>query len=173
MSRRGTSAFLAAILAVSPLAGAQTAGDCGIAAQNAFVRDTMNDIYFWYREMPEVDPASYPSPDALLEALRYRPLDSHFSYVGMRAAEEAYYSDSQFIGFGFSMKLVGPDDLRISEVFPGSPAAGAGLARGHQLLQVNGLDVAVLLAEGRLDATFGAGELGVSARVRYRDLVGA
>src|SRR5688572_26288389 len=116
MSRRPLTAFLTTILAVSSVAGAQTAGDCGIAGQNAFVRDTMNDIYFWYREMPEVDPAAYPSPDALLEALRYRPLDTSFSYVGMRAAEEAFYSDSQFIGFGFSMKLAGPDDLRVSEV---------------------------------------------------------
>ena len=114
MSNRPLTSFLAAFLAVSSLASAQQAGDCGIAAQNAFVRDTMNDIYFWYREMPEVDPAAYPSPDALLEVLRYRPLDTFFSYVGMRAAEDAYYSDSQFIGFGFSMKLVGPDDLRVA-----------------------------------------------------------
>ena len=160
MSRRLLTSFLAAMLAALSLAGAQPAGDCGIAAQNAFVRDTMNDIYFWYAEMPEVDPAAYPSPDALLEALRYRPLDTSFSYVGMRAAEEAFYSDSQFIGFGFSMKLVGPDDLRISQVFPGSPAA-AGLARGHQLLQVNGVAVTELLSAGRLDAAFGAGEVGV------------
>jgi len=172
MSHRPLTSFLAAFLAVSSLASAQPAGDCGIAAQNAFVRDTMNDIYFWYREMPEVDPAAYPSPDALLEVLRYRPLDTSFSYVGMRAAEDAYYSDSQFIGFGFSMKLVGPDDLRVSQVFPDSPAAAAGLARGHQLLQVNGVDVAELLSAGMLDAAFGAGDVGVPGRVRYRDLDG-
>ena len=172
MSRRPLTWFLAAFLATASLASAQTAGDCGIAAQNAFVRDTMNDIYFWYAEMPEVDPAAYPSPDALLEALRYRPLDTSFSYVGMRVAEEAFYSDSQFIGFGFSMKLVGPDDLRVSQVFPDSPAAGAGLARGHQLLEVNGVAVAELLSAGRLDAAFGASEVGVPGRVRYRDLDG-
>ena len=173
MSNHRVSWLLAAVLAVSSVASAQTAGDCGIAAQNAFVRDTMNDIYFWYREMPEVDPAAYPSPDALLEALRHRPLDTSFSYVGMRAAEEAFYSDSQFIGYGFSMKLVGPDDLRVSQVFPASPAAAAGLARGHQLLQVNGVDVAALLLAGTLDAAFGAGDVGVVGRVRFRDLAGA
>jgi carboxyl-terminal processing protease len=172
MAHRPIAPLLAAVLAASSLASAQTAGDCGIAAQNVFVRDTMSDIYFWYQEMPEVDPAAYSSPDALLEALRYRPLDTYFSYVGMRAAEDAYYSESQFIGFGFSMKLVGPDDLRVSQVFPDSPAAGAGLARGSQLLQVNGVDVAALLATGRLDAAFGAGDVGVIARVRHRDLDG-
>jgi len=173
MRNRSLGPLLAAVLAVPSLAFAQTAGDCGVPAQNAFVRDTMNDIYFWYREMPEVDPAAYPSPDALLEALRYRPLDTSFSYVGMRATEEAYYSDSQFIGFGFSMKLAGPDDLRVSQVFPDSPAAAAGLARGHQLLQVNGIDVAELLSTRRLDTVFGLGEVGVIGRVRYRDLDGA
>jgi carboxyl-terminal processing protease len=172
MSHRLLAPFLATLLAASSLASAQPAGDCGIAAQNAFVRDTMNDIYFWYREMPEVDPAAYPSPDALLQALRYRPLDTTFSYVGMRAAEDAFYSDSQFIGFGLSMKLVGPDDLRVSQVYPDSPAAAAGLARGHQVLQVNGVDVAALLSAGTLDAAFGADETGVPGRVRHRDLDG-
>src|SRR5688572_2555347 len=105
-------------LAVLALAGlttpvsAQSPTDCSVPGQNAFVASTMNDIYLWYRDLPAVDPVSYDSPDALLEALRYRPLDSSFSYVGYRAAEDAFYSESQFIGFGFSMKIVGPDELR-------------------------------------------------------------
>jgi C-terminal processing protease CtpA/Prc len=165
---------LAAACALAPAAAAQTPpADCSIPAQNAFVRDTMADVYLWYREMPAIDPAAFPSPDAVLEALRYRPFDSTFSYVGNRAAEEAFYSESRFIGFGFGMKLLGPDELRVAQVFPDSPASEAGLDRGALLLEIGGVPVPDLLAAGGLDAALGPAQEGVAATVRFQTREGA
>jgi C-terminal processing protease CtpA/Prc len=165
---------LAAVLVLAPAASAQTPpADCSIPAQNAFVRDTMAEHYLWYREMPAIDPAAYPSPDAVLEALRYRPFDTTFSYVGYRAAEEAFYSESRFIGFGFGMKLLGPDELRVAQVFPDSPASAAGLDRGSLLLEIGGVPVPDLLAAGALDAALGPAQEGVAATVRFQTRDGA
>ena len=105
----------------------------------------MSDIYLWYQQLPDVDPARYDTPEAYLEAVRYRPLDSFFSYVADRASTEALFSSSQYAGFGFSSAFGPADELRVSQVFPGSPADEAGLARGDQIVQINGRSVAELL----------------------------
>jgi C-terminal processing protease CtpA/Prc len=143
--------------------------DCSVPGKNTFVRDTMRDIYLWYRELPDVSPAGFASPEEYLEAIRYRALDTAFSYVADRAADQAFFSDSQFIGFGFSSSLLGPDDYRVTDVFGGSPAAEAGLQRGARFLEINGRTVADLVATGDLDSIFGASEVGITATIRFRD----
>lgn len=172
MSKLSRVLIVLSLAGLSIPAAAQSPTDCSIPGQNAFVSSTMSDIYLWYRDLPAVDPAGFSSPDALLEAIRYRPLDSTFSYIGYRAAEDAFYSESQFIGFGLRMKLVGPNELRIAQVYPGSPAAEAGLDRGHLLLEVNGRAVPELLATGEIDTVFGPGVEGIRGQVRFRDLAG-
>ena len=81
--------------------------------------------------------AAYPSPEAYLQAIRYKPLDSTFSYIGSAAVEQAFYSDSQYIGFGFASTYNGVD-LRMAQVFPESPAAEAGMQRGDTFVSING-----------------------------------
>ena len=105
---------------------------CSGAGQNLFVRDTLQELYLWYRELPAVDPARFDSPEAYLEAVRYRPLDTSFSYITSRAANDAFYSDSQYIGLGLSTSLSG-SEMRVLQVFADSPAAEAGLARGARI----------------------------------------
>ena len=110
--------------------------------QNLFVRDTMKDSTSGTRKSPTSDPARYASPEAYLEAVRYRPLDSTFSYIADRAASEALFSSSQYAGFGFASLGTADGRLRIAQVFPGSPAAEAGLLRGDDILEINGRSVA-------------------------------
>mgnify|MGYP001562252224 CR=1 FL=1 len=62
--------------------------ECDKVGQNTFVRDTMKDIYLWYRELPDLDPAGYDSPEAYLEAIRYKRYDTHFSFITSKAAAE-------------------------------------------------------------------------------------
>jgi C-terminal processing protease CtpA/Prc len=149
-----------------------TAAQCTVTGQNQFVRTTLRDIYFWYRELPDPDPASFPSPEAYLQAVRYKTLDSGYSFITGRAENDAFYSDSQFIGFGFSMTLLSADDLRVNEVYPGSPAEEAGLERGARLLTINGQPVTTLVANGGLDAALGAAQVGVTGQIRYRNRAG-
>ncbi len=136
-------------------------GTCTPTAKNVFVRNTMSDIYFWYQQLPDVDPAKYDTPEAYLEAVRYRPIDSFYSYVADRASTEALFSSSQYAGFGFSSTFGPADELRVSQVFPGSPADEAGLTRGDQIVQINGRPVAELLRTGQFGNAYGAPEAGV------------
>jgi hypothetical protein len=151
-------------------AAAQT--NCSIPGQNAFVHDTLFDIYFWYRELPSTDPALFASPEAYLEAVRYRPLDRSFSYIASLADTEAFYSESQFIGIGFSSKQTGRRHLRISQVFPRSPASEAGLERGAHLLTIGGRPVSELLANGQLGSALGPNEIGVRVDLTWRTVRG-
>jgi len=161
---------LLAVGLLAPSAAAQS--DCTVPGQNAFVRNTLQDIYLWYRELPDPNPALFDAPEAYLEAVRYRPLDSSFSYITTAASSDAFYSDSQYIGFGFAMKLVAENDLRVTESYPDGPAFAAGMRRGHRIMAVNGRPVEQLLADGSLNAELGPSEIGVTARVTIRDLEG-
>jgi carboxyl-terminal processing protease len=145
--------------------------DCSVAGQNQFVRTTMRDIYYWYRDLPDPDPASFSSPEAYLEAVRLKTLDHSYSFITGRAENDAFFSDSQFVGFGFSMMIVG-GEIRLSEVYPASPASEAGLERGARLLVVNGRTAANLISTGDINTIFGPSQAGVSAQVRFRDTSG-
>ena len=146
---------------------AQSLTNCSTVSQNLFVRDVMADIYFWNTEIPQVNAAQFPSPEAYLERVRYRPLDERFSYIGSRAEEEAYYSDSAFIGFGFSHAFDG-EGLIVSQVFPESPAAEAGLRRGDSIVAIGGRTIVDLLQAGALGDALGPAEVGVGIDIRVR-----
>src|SRR5689334_8681764 len=49
--------------------------DCSVPAQNRRLYDLMKDVYLWYDKVPVVDPASFDSPEALLDALVYKDID--------------------------------------------------------------------------------------------------
>src|SRR5687767_6971793 len=121
--------------AVAPAAAQGRA--CSPLRQNVFVRNVMTDEYLWYREVPKVSLTAYAGPEAYLDAVRYRPLDQTFSFITSRQANDAFYSDSQYIGFGFSTSLNG-SELRVMEVYPDSPAHEIQMARGARILQING-----------------------------------
>ena len=147
--------------------------DCSTLGRVQFVRTTMRDIYYWYKDLPDPDPASFSSPDAYLEAVRYKTLDHTYSFITDRASNDAFFSDSQFIGFGFRTDLVSNDDWRVSEVYPGSPAAEAGVERGAHILVVNGRALASLVSTGDINTIFGPSTAGTVGTMQFRDVGGA
>ena len=54
-------------------------------------------------------------------------------------------------GFGFMLRAV-DDKLEVAEVLPGSPAAAAGLAKGDEIVKINGRPNAAMLPQERMDA---------------------
>jgi C-terminal peptidase prc len=145
--------------------------NCTTLSQNMFVRDVLDEYYYWYQELPRLNPANFASPEAYLDAVRFRPLDETFSYITSRAANEAFYGESQFVGFGFSTQILDLE-MRVLQVFPESPASEAGLARGDRVLEINGQSVAQLIQSGAIGTAFGASEPGVSASVLVRSRAG-
>jgi C-terminal peptidase prc len=150
---------------------AQAPASCNTSGQNLYVRDRLTDIYFWYREIPNLNPVRYDSPEAYLDAVRYRPLDNTFSYITDRASNDAFFSESQFIGIGVSTTVSG-SEMRVLQVFPDSPAEEAGLARGNFITDINGRSVASLIASGEIDRAFGPSEIGVEISIAFRNPAG-
>lgn len=172
MNIRGifSCALLAATLALAGCHGDEDAGagwfesrilgDCSTTAgRNQAVYALMNDWYYWYKQIPDVNPADYASPQALLDAIRYRPLDETFTYLTTVSEEEAFLNNAAYFGFGFSM-LVSGDRLFLREVFADSPAEAAGLRRGDEILSIDGVDVATLINNDALNDAFGPDEAG-------------
>ncbi len=145
---------------------------CTPTGKNLFVHDVLTDIYFWYSELPNVDPLTYRTPEDYLDAVRFRPLDEHFSYITSREANEAFYGGSQYVGFGMSTAIDGRE-MRVLQVFPESPASEAGLARGTRITAIGGRPVADLIARGEIDSAFGPAEIGLQTDVQFVDRSGA
>jgi carboxyl-terminal processing protease len=163
-----TILFCAVVVLATGSVHAQTPASCTVPGKNLYVRDRMTDIYFWSNQVPAVDPVTFESPEAYLDAVRYRPIDASYSYITDRAANTAFYSDSQFIGFGLSSAVAG-EEMHVLQVFPDSPAEEAGLARGHVIVSINGRSIADLVASGQIDNAFGAAEIGVQASIVFRN----
>lgn len=148
------------------------AQDCSILDQNQTVYQTLKDWYFWYQKIPATSAAIYADPEALLDTVRYRPLDSTFSYISTAAASSAFFGESQYMGFGFSMKFIVGYELRVTEVYPGSPAADAGFDRGTELLTLNGKTIQRTYEDGEWGTVFGGDVAGFSVDVTFRNAAG-
>lgn len=147
------------------------AGDCTVVGQNQFVIDVMQDIYLWNDELPVVNAADFDSPEATLEALRV-PQD-RFSFITSAAAEDALFGEGQIAGIiGFRSTSPNPDELRLIDVFEGSPADQGGLARGDFITAVDGRPIAEVLAGEGFSASLGPNEVGVTVELSWRNVAG-
>ena len=137
MIRRSLSLLALAVLTLScggssPTAPSETGSDCSTSGQIAFVSGVLQSWYYWYSELPSVDPASFSSAEAYLDAVRFRTLDETFSYITSRASSDAFFSDSQFIGFGLSYRRTGESELRADPDLPRQPRRrGRARSRRH------------------------------------------
>ena len=151
---------------------AQGPSNCTTASQNLWVRDALNEVYYWYQFMPPgVVPTRYNSPEAYLEAVRYRPIDNTYSFITSAAASDAFYSDSQFIGYGFGNQITA-NEIRVMQVYPDSPASEAGLSRGDRIVTVNGRSVSSMVADNTIGTAFGQTEIGVASTIEWETLSG-
>ena len=145
---------------------------CTTTSQNLWVRDQLNTYYYWYQFLPAgVNPATYNSPEAYLEAVRYRPIDNTFSFISSAASNDAFYSDSQFIGYGFGNQTTNTE-IRVLQVYNDSPASEAGLLRGDRIVTVNGRSVSSMVADGSIGGAFGAAEIGVATTMEWETQAG-
>ncbi|MGE0798463.1 MAG: S41 family peptidase [Lautropia sp.] len=124
-----------------------------LTTEKSWVRTYMNDVYLWYREMPEVAPelAAYnvtPAEIALdnyFQALKTPQLTAsgkrkdQFSFTYPTAAWNALSQSGVVNGYGFELVILAPTaprSARVGYLQPGSQAASAGVARGDALLAI-------------------------------------
>ncbi len=144
---------------------------CDTASQNCYVYDLMKDLYFWSGTTPIIDYASYGAPADVLAAMVYSPKD-RWSYVTSAAAYTAIFSHGNYLGYGFGVKQGGDGVWRVYIVYPGSPAAVAGLRRGYAVTSLNSVPVAQIAAQNLWNQEFGADVAGVQLSVGYTDAAG-
>lgn len=135
---------------------------CSNTSQKQFVLDAMLTWYLWNDLLPaNVDIGGFETPDDLLAFLTtFSPDDGNgnpidrFSFINSAAADQAFFGEGQFEGFGFSTRFLAADDLRLTRVFMDSPANAAGLARGQRILELNGRTIADIEAAEGVGAVF-------------------
>lgn len=148
-----------------------SANDCSISGENYQIQGVMQDWYYWYQNLPAADPAAYSNPESYVEALRYQPLD-RFSYVTSQVANQEFYGAGEYVGIGISQQLTASNTLQVSDVYPSSPAATAGMVRGDTILTINGVAVATLIAQGKLADAYGAATVGVQVTLEFQHAAG-
>jgi len=141
------------------------ADNCSNTAQKQFVLDFMRAWYLWNDLLPaNVDINAYSSPEELLAFLiTVQPLDD-FSFINTLEQDQQFFGEGKFEGFGFSSQFVAADDLRLTRVFVDSPANAAGLARGQQILELNGRTIAAIEAAEGVGAVFDTSPLTFTMR---------
>ena len=119
--------------------------------EKRWVRGWIDETYLWYGEVPTtLKAADYATPVAYFNVLK-TPLvtasgraKDRFHYVYDTELYRQLSQNGVAPGYGMEFAFVRnsrPRDLRIAFTEPGSPAAGAGIARGAKVLEVDGIDV--------------------------------
>jgi carboxyl-terminal processing protease len=176
--RRRAGAVAAGLLLLAGCGGASSSPTspsgttCAVADENAQVFSILQSWYYWYQSLPAtVNTAAYATPAALLDAVRQQPLD-RFSFVTTQAADQAYYAAGQYVGFGVGFALTAANELQVTRVFPGSPAAGIGLGRGDTVTALNGVAVPALYAANQLASVLSVSGTGTSLTAAWTGLDG-
>lgn len=142
----------------NPLTGQPYIDQQGSAAlENFWLRSWTNETYLWYSEVPDLNPASYTT-DAYFKLLKTsaatpsnNPKDQfHFTYP---TTEWIALSQSGVqSGYGvqwFVVSATPPRRIVVAYVEPGSPAAS--LARGDEIVAINGIEVVNSNAQQAID----------------------
>lgn len=142
--------------------------------ENNFLRSWTNQLYLWYNEVPDLDPALYATPDYfnLLKTSALTPSGSakdrfHFTYP--TSEWEALSQSGVSAGYGAEFVVISstvPRLVVVAYTQPNSVATmpPANLSRGAKVLTVDGVDVvnaagsanAATLNEGLFPSSAGA-----------------
>lgn len=138
---------------------------CSIGDQKRFVRDATLDWYLWNDLLPnKIKVSNFDTPvDLLASLIEVQPLDN-YSYIGSAFADAAFFGAGQYQGFGFSWRFVAADDVQLTRVFEGSPAALAGFARGQRIVALDGRSVAEIEAAEGIAAALDAATISFTMR---------
>jgi len=153
--------------------------------ENNWLRSWTNDLYLWFSEVPDLNPANYTTA-AYFPLLKTSATDSqgqpkdkfHFTYE--TSAWEALSLSDLNVGYGAQFIAVQPAPPRqvvVAYTEPGSPAvaAPANLARGASVLMVDGVDVVNGDTQADVDAinaALGPAAVGESHQFEVQDAGG-
>ncbi len=154
--RRALAALLPALLVACGGGGGDAGSTCTADERKAFLQGYFDDWYFWTRQAPKPQPASAATADAYFTALLYAGTDPVFPadrWSGYESTESfnRFFGDGQSLGYGVfvtGVEAKGHPErgLHIRYTEPLSPAALAGVVRGDDIVSINGVAAATLIA---------------------------
>ena len=122
-----------------------------ILDENNWLRSWSNNVYLWYNEIVDRNPANYNSTSAYFPLLKTTANTAsgklkdefHFTY----SSEEWYQRSQSGVSAGYGatwtvLAPVPPREIVVAFTEPGSPASNANIQRGTRILQIDGVDVA-------------------------------
>ena len=120
-------------------------------SENNFLRSWTNELYLWYNEVPDSNPASYSTSNYfnLLKTSAVTPsgnLKDRFHFTYPTDQWQALSQSGVEAGYGAQFLITAsspPRKVVVAYTEPGSPATTppANLARGAQVLTVDGVDL--------------------------------
>lgn len=149
--------------------------------ENNWLRSWTNELYLWYAEVTDLDPSLYSTSD-YFNKLKTAQTDTagqpkdkfHFTYA--TATWQTLSSSDVNLGYGVQWVLVSttpPRQLVVAYTTPNSPASAANLARGAQILTIDGVDLVNAPDQASvktLNAGISPGKVGESHTFTVRDL---
>ncbi len=133
---------------------------------NKKVKELVDEWYLWHKEVENLNPIDYSSPDNYIKALRVFPPD-RWSSVQKEESYDAFFKAGEYIGLGLSLAQTAEDEIFIRFVYKGSPADNIGLKRSDKILEINGQKIETI---SNLNQALGNSEAGVSTTFKYLDL---
>ncbi len=156
--------------------GIANGGNCSAVREKDFVEDVAREWYLFRETLPaSINPNDYATASDLLDALtataRSQNRDRFFSYVTTQQADSSFLLEGQFIGFGFRTMIDG-NQLRLPDVYEGSPAEEGGLVRGAEITHVDSGSgfvpmATILQTDPNLELVFGPATAGVQRGLRF------
>lgn len=154
--------------------------------ENNWLRSWSHDTYLWYDEIEDVDPGCCDTPTyfSLLRTFERAPsgeFKDRFHFTQNTAEYRARVSTGAVgAGYGASFAVLAarpPREIRVRYTEPNSPAtqSGVDLARGAEMLEVDGVDVVNAPTQAEVDiinAGLWPRDLNETHQFRVRDLDG-
>jgi hypothetical protein len=166
-------------LCANPRPGAQFPDSQGTTEdENNWLRSWSNELYLWYAEITDRDPANFGTP-------QYFDLMKTFASTSSGAAKDKFHfiiptdewialsqsGESAAYGSRFSILAASPPrEIVVGYTQPGTPASSRGLLRGAQILEADGLDVATTSQVDGLNAALFPSETGETHQFVVRDV---
>jgi carboxyl-terminal processing protease len=119
---------------------------CEVSNQRAWLRDYMNDQYYWYDRQGVPNEAA-TSMSSYLDSLLFKPTD-RYSGAQPTSAFTQFFTEGKRTGYGYSLSIIGTDTLTVRYTEPLSPVAAQGLKRGDAIISIDGLSPATIIASG-------------------------
>lgn len=110
-----------------------------------YVKAIMQEWYYWYDKIPNVDISKISTPAAVLDTLLYKEYDK-WSFIGDSAEIAALLESGEVKSYGYFLAQSPLDyNIYVTYVYNNSPMGLAGVKRGYQLTKIGGVAVMDLI----------------------------